>query len=179
MLPKRPTCKQARRHRRARRVPLWKRTYKQLSPVEQSIRGKALDALSLVRREKLSLRRASKQVGLESQTVREHTNAFRRVHGRWKAEACDRIPRVMRIYEKGRSVLVEFADSRIASLIGAYHNQVKKFLNTGRSSFLKEFQNTKFKDIKGKTHTLETRPKVVFRIKQREAHPESYQIYKS
>ena len=36
----------------------------------------------------------------------------------------------MIIYEKGRKVIVEVADSKIASLIGEYHDRVKQFLET-------------------------------------------------
>jgi len=171
------------RHRKRKRsepskTPIWKRTDKHLAPKQRRIREKSLEVLSLVRREKLSLREASKRVGLDPQTARECTNAFRRVRGRWVAKSRDRIPRVMWIYEKGHRVAVEFADSRIASLIGEYYNLIKMFLDTGKSSFLKQMRRKKFKDIKGKTRTLETRPKAVLRIKQREPHPEYFQIYK-
>jgi len=84
----------------------------------------------------------------------------------------------MLAYEKGRKVIVEVADSRTASLIGEYHNRVKQFLETGRSSFLRELRRKRFKDISGRVHTLETRPRAVFRIKAREAKPEFFEIYR-
>jgi hypothetical protein len=83
----------------------------------------------------------------------------------------------MIVYEKGRKVIVEVADSRIASLIGEYHNRVKQFLETGKTSFLRELPRKRFKDIKGRVHTLETDPKGVFAIKQREPTPEFFEIY--
>jgi len=146
--------------------------------MERRLREKSLEALSLVRREKLSLREAAKRVGLEPQTVIQNTNAFRKVHGRWRAKSFDRIPRTMIIYEKGRKIIVEIADSRTASLIGEYHNRVKQFLETGKSSFLRELPRKRFRDIKGKTHTLETNPKAIYRIKAREPTPEYFEIYK-
>jgi hypothetical protein len=83
----------------------------------------------------------------------------------------------MIIYEKGRKIIVEVADSRIASLIGEYHNRVKQFLDTGRSSFLRELPRKRFKDIKRKTHTLETGPKAILEIKAREPMSEFRDIY--
>jgi hypothetical protein len=84
----------------------------------------------------------------------------------------------MIIYEKGRKIIVEVSDSRIASLVGTYHAQVRSFLNTGRSSFLKQIPKKRFKDAKRKTHTLETRPEAVLAIKQREPTPEFFEIYR-
>jgi hypothetical protein len=83
----------------------------------------------------------------------------------------------MIIYEKGRKIIVEVTDSRIASLIGEYHNRVKQFLDTGRSSFLRDIPKKRFKDSEGRTHTLETRPKVILEIKAREPTPEFRIIY--
>jgi hypothetical protein len=85
----------------------------------------------------------------------------------------------MLIYEKGHKVFVEVADSRIASLIGEYHNRVKQFLDTSKSSFLRELPRNEFKDINGRVHTLETDPKLVSAIKQREPTPEFFEIYGS
>ena len=87
------------------------------------------------------------------------------------------MPRNLIIYEKGRKVIVEVTDSRIASLIGEYHNRMKHFLETGRSRFLKELRRKRFKDSKGRTHTLETRPKVILEIKAREPTSEFRDIY--
>lgn len=131
----------------------------------------------MVRRERLSPREAATRVGLDPETIRRNTNAFRRVHGRWRVKPFDRIPRAMIIYEKGRKIIVEIADSKTASLIGEYHNRVKQFLETRKSSFLRELLRKRFKDTKRRTHTLETNPKAVMAIKQREPTPEFFEIY--
>ena len=158
-------------------VPIWRRTWNQLAPEQRRIREKSLEALSLVRREKLSLWKASEQVGLHPGTVRRNTSAFRKVRLQWRAKPLDRIPRVMVTYEKGRKSIVEIANSRTASLIGEYHNRVKQFLETGKGSFLRELPRKRFKDTRGKTHTLETNPKAVLVIKAREPTPEFFEIY--
>jgi hypothetical protein len=83
----------------------------------------------------------------------------------------------MIIYERGRKIIVEIASSKTASLIGEYHNRVKQFLDTGKSSFLRDIPKKRFKDMKHRTHTLETRPKVILEIKAREPTPEFRIIY--
>jgi hypothetical protein len=159
-------------------VPIWRRTWNQLTPEQRRIQEKSLEALSLVRREKLSLWKASEQVGLHPGTVRRNTSAFRKVRLRWNAKPLDRIPRVMVTYEKGRKSIVEIANSRTASLIGEYHNRVRQFLDTGKSSFLRELPRKRFKDIKGRTHTLETNPKAVLAVEARDPLPEFREIYR-
>ena len=164
--------------RRKRRISLPKRTSKQLTPRQRQTRGKSLEALSLVRREKYSLTEASRQVDVDPKTVRRNTGAFYKRQDRWRAKTFDKIPRFMWIYEKGRKVSVEIASSRTASLIGEYHNIIKQFLNTGKSSHLRKLRKKTFRDIKGRKHTLETHPKIILRIKRRESKPEFFQIYR-
>jgi len=174
---RRPSRKQS-KHPRRHVTAIWRRSSKQLTPQQRRIREKSLEALSLVRRERFSLREGSKRVGLEPETIRRNTNAFRRVHDRWRAKPFDRIPRAMIVYERGRKLIVEIASSKTASLIGEYHNRVKQFLDTGKSSFLRDIPKKRFKDMKHRTHTLETRPKAVLAIKAREPTPEFFEIYR-
>lgn len=174
---RRPSRRQSKRPRR-HVAAIWRRSWKQLSPQQRRIREKSLEALSLVRRERLGPREAATRVGVDPETIRRNTNAFRRVHGRWRVKAFDGIPRAMVVYEKGRTIIVEIASSKTASLIGEYHNRVKQFLDTGKSSFLREIPRKRFKDSKGRTHNLETNPKAVFAIKQREPTPEFFEIYR-
>jgi hypothetical protein len=84
----------------------------------------------------------------------------------------------MIIYERGRKIIVEIASSKTASLIGEYHNRVKQFLDTGKSFFLREIPRKRFKDMKRRTHTLETRPRAILEIKAREPTPEFRDIYR-
>jgi len=84
----------------------------------------------------------------------------------------------MIIYERGRKIIVEVPSSKTASLIGEYHNQVKRFLETGKRSFLREIPKKQFKDMKRRTHTLETGSKAILEIKAREPTPEFFEIYR-
>jgi hypothetical protein len=163
--------------RASRKKAIWKLTNETLTPKQRLARKKSLEALSLVRREKRSLPTAAKQIGLTQETIIRNTNAFRKVRGRWKAKSIDHIPRVMTIYEKGRKRIVEVANSRTASLIGEYHNRVKHFLDTSKSSFLRELPKKRFKDKAGRIHVLETDPRAILTIKAREPKPEFFEIY--
>lgn len=162
-----------------RRKPrlIWTLPNERLTPRQRLARKKSLEALALVRREKFNLNEAAKRVGLSPETVRQNTNAFRKVRGRWIAKPVDHIPRVMIIYEKSQKKIVEVTDSRVASLIGEYHNRVKQFLETGKSSFLRELSKKQVKEH-GRIHILETNPKEVLGIKAREPKPEFFEIYR-
>ena len=156
---------------------IWTLSNGKLTVRQRLAREKSLEVLSLVRREKLSLRVAAQRVDLSPEAIRQSTNAFRKIHGRWRAKKVDHIPRIMIINEKGRKRIVEVADSRVASLIGEYHNRVKQYLDTGKSSFLRELSKKRFKDKHGRIHVLETNPKTVLEIKTKEPKPEFYLIY--
>ena len=84
----------------------------------------------------------------------------------------------MRIYENGAEQIVEVPDLSTASSIGKYHSIVGRFLDTGNESILREAQTFKWiRDVYGRTHELELRPDVLYRIAQRRAEPEFFQIY--
>ena len=106
-----------------------------------------------------------------------HTNAFRKKGRRWIAKRFDRIPRVMKINEKGKEISIEINDSRTASAIGRYHNAVKQFLNTGKKEQLRKFKNKKIKDSNGKVHSFETNPEALIDINEAIEEPEFYQLY--
>jgi len=106
-----------------------------------------------------------------------NTNAFRKTQRRWSAKRFDKIPRVMKINEKGREVSIQINDSRTAALIGQYHNAVKKFLNTGDKKTLRRFRKKKIRDIDGNLHSLETNPNSLIEINERIEEPEFYQVY--
>lgn len=182
MIKKRPRASRSRRIRniRARRqsVPVWERTPQQLTPKLRRIREKSLEALSLVRRDKLTLQEASHRVGLDPQTIINSTNAFRKVHGRLKAKAFDKITRIMKIYEKGKLSHVEVANSNVASDIGLYWNAIAELTETGRSRALRSLHRRRFRDSTGCYHTLEKDPKIILELEARKPKRETFEIYK-
>ena len=154
-----------------------KRSWKLLSPREKGAREKSLDVLREVRRGKKSLSTASRDHGLSVKSVLKNTNAFKKTGNRWTPKTYDRISRVMKINENGKAISIEINDSRKASLIGRYHNAVKKYLDTGDTSKLKQFEGKTIKDAQGNLHVFETDTEALDEIHEGIEEPEFYDIY--
>jgi len=132
-----------------------------------------------MRKKGYTLARASRDLGIPTRTVKRHVgSALRKRRGRWELSGRDRISRVLRIIERGAETIVEVPDFENASRIGKYYEIVRRFLDTGDRSVLREVQGIRrIIDIHGKTHTLELRPEILYRIGQRRAEPEFFQLY--
>ncbi len=157
-------------------TPIYKLPWDLLSRKDRIQRQKALAVLSEVRKGK-SLTKACKQLHTTPKSVIKHTNAFKKVKGKWIPKAYDKISRVMRINENGKEVDVEINDSRIASEIGKYQSAVREFLRTGNVNVLLPF-NKPFKDAKGNIHYFELDPDKLYEIAESREEPEFWEIYK-
>jgi hypothetical protein len=158
--------------------PIYQRPPSSLSQIEKLQREKSLKVISVMRREKLSLSKASKSVGISPKTVIKNTNALKFVGNKWIPKLHDKIIRIMDIYTDGQQKTIAINDSRTASIIGKYHNAVKNFFEKGDIAFLKSFKGKKIKDADGNTHTLETDPDRLFAIAEGREDEEFYSIYK-
>jgi hypothetical protein len=156
--------------------PIYQRSWSELSGREQRLRKTSLDVLSKVRRGQ-SLSSAAKELHIKHERVIKHTNAFKKVKGRWIAKSQDRISRIMSIYENGKQEWIEIRDSRTASKIGKYNSAVNEFLRTGNEEVLKPFKKH-FKDANGKLHYFETNPDKLYEIAESREEAEFYEIYK-
>ena len=154
-----------------------KRSWTALSPKEKLTREKSLEVLREVRRNNKSLSAASKDKGLSLKTVLQNTSAFKKVGNRWISKTYDHIPRVMKINEKGRVRSIEITDSRTASIIGRYHNAVKKYIETGDTKELAKFEGKTIKDSNGNLHVFETDTETLEEINEAIEEPEFYDIY--
>lgn len=161
--------------RKAKPIPVSKRSYSSLSPSEKLAREKSLSVLRDVRRGK-SLTKASRERGISVNKVLS-LDIFNKLKYRWSAPFYDHIHRVMRINENGREIIIEVNDSRIASVIGTYHNSVKKFLNDGDYSGLAVFQRIAITDARGRRHKFETSPTSLRHIAESREDSEFYDIY--
>lgn len=159
-------------------LPLWKRDWSMLNPREKLSREKSLDVLSDVRRNGKSLSKSCLDKGISMKTVMEHTNAFKKKGNHWTAKTYDKIPRSMLINENGKQTSITVNDSRTASLIGRYHNSVKRYLETGDDTELKKYEGKKVKDINGGLHAFETDTEALDMIAEGIEEPEFYDIYK-
>jgi len=114
--------------------------------------------ISKMRSEHVSLRKASKEFGINPNTVlRLGRSALRNQrNGKYVAKKMDRLLRIMSVLTaKGRSEIA-IRDSRQASLLGKYWAAVQKYLQTGDDSALRELQGTKITDASRKRHALLT-----------------------
>jgi len=171
------TLKPSRQGQNRAKRPLYRRKWSNLSPQQKLLRERSLSVLSEARKSRKSLSKLAVQHAIYPKTVLNHTNAFRKKGRRWIAKRFDRIPRVMKINEKGKEISIEINDSRTASAIGRYHNAVKQFLNTGKKEQLRKFKNKKIKDSKGKAHSFEINPDALIDINESIEEPEFYQLY--
>jgi hypothetical protein len=159
-----------------RKIPIYKKSWNQLIPEEMELRVRSLEVLTKARTTNKSLTKIAKQNGISLKTVLHNTNAFKKVNRRWVAKRFDKIPRSMKINEKGKKISVEINDSRHASTIGKYHNAVKELKN-GNKKKIKEFSKIKIRDSNNKLHSFEVRPKKLLEIEERVEEPEFVDVY--
>ena len=158
-------------------VPISKRSWNALNPRQKSLRERSLEVLSKSRKSSQSLSRIAKDLGISVKTVIHNTNAFKKTNRRWIPKKYDKISRVMKISENGKEVSIEINDSRKASLIGKYHNSIRKFLESGDEKLLSKFKNKRIKDTNHVFHLFETNPNKIIEINSRIEEPEFYEVY--
>jgi len=112
-----------------------------LRPDEQQARRRALDAVSLMRKDGLSLGQAARAAGTTVNAVKRHAGPVlkRDDWGRYTAKASDRLVRPMLVPTLDGLMTLDVRDSRTASKIAAYHNAVKRYLDTGDDRALRRF----------------------------------------
>jgi len=154
----------------------YQKSWNELEPEEKELRERSLEVLSEARTTRKSLTKIAKQKEISPKTVLRHTNAFKKVNGRWVAKKFDKISRSMIMNEKGKKKSVEIDDSRTASAIGRYNNAVRE-LKRGNKKKLAEFSKIKIRDSNGNFHSFETDPDVIIRIEERVPEPEFVDVY--
>lgn len=164
-----------RKHKRV--ADLSRVKWAKLKPEDRRLRIQALKGLDLMR-DKVPLTKASKEVGLIAETFKGHIGAaiFKR-KGRWRAKKFDIIERQMQINEREKIKSIVVTNSKDASLIGQYHNDVKKALETGDEKILRRYKRYVIKDSRGKRHRLETRLNKIYEIEEAKEEPELFEIY--
>lgn len=120
--------------------------------------AKTAHVLSAMRSEGLSLRKASREVGISSQTVRRHAGAALRKtkSGIYKARASDRMLRVLVLPTPSGLAEIATRDSRVATMVGEYWNAVHVFLQTGNDAELARFRGRSIIDAEGNRVALLT-----------------------
>jgi hypothetical protein len=127
-------------------------------PADSTPRERALDALALTRRERLSLRRAADLTRTDPRTVLRHAGvAFRKEGSRWSARPFDRIPREMNVLTDNGPEWMVIRDSRTASLVAEHANAVRLYLRYGDEAPLRQLPRHSFR-LDGREVVLETDP---------------------
>lgn len=139
-------------------APRTAKQYLAMSRQSQEIWDRVTQVPGLMRSQNLSLKRASKQVGLRSDLVaRLARRAFRkRPNGRYIAKKVDHLLRPLVIPgDKGlREIFVR--DSNEASLIGEYWSALDRYLVRGDASRLQKFRKRRIRPAQGKSIFLLT-----------------------
>jgi hypothetical protein len=157
---------------------LWDRRDTELTARQRAQKARFLRAQSLARRNKAALEEALRHEGLNLSETLRNTDAIKMRHGELVPKVRDRIPRSLKIYEKGKLVPVEVANSEVASDIGRYWDAIADLTEKGTSTTLSGLPRKRFKDISGRFHTLERDPKVILELEARKPKPEMFEIYK-
>ncbi len=119
---------------------------------------RAAHVISKMRTDGVSLRRASREFGVDPRAViRLAGSALRkRANGRYAAKASDRLLRVLVIPTKTGSDEIAVRDSRQATQLAEYWIAVHRYLQTGDASAIEKFRGKRITDASHKRIPLLT-----------------------
>jgi hypothetical protein len=156
----RKPVKRRRSVRRARNtlsVPMTAKQYFAASREFQELWDRIAQIPAKMRSEKMSRRRASRELGVSPRQLRLARSAFRRLpNGRYVAKATDRLLRILVLPSDNGLVEVAVNDSRQATVIGEYWNAVHWYLSTGDATKSERFRKKRIKTASGKHISLLT-----------------------
>jgi hypothetical protein len=134
---------------------------------EAEARERALAALALMRRKRVSRGAAAKAEGTTPATMLRYVgSALRRdgPRGRYRASKFDRIPRTIEIPTRTGPQVTTVRDSRVASQIGEYLNAVKSYARRGGDrTALRRFEGRTFR-VSGVVYPFLTDPGLLDRL---------------
>lgn len=111
-----------------------------LTSAQHDARARALEALSRMRTQRLSLSAAARESGTTRATVRRYAGAALTRNGaRYAATPADRLYRRMVVLTPEGRREVDVRSSRKASQVGAHWNAVDRYLRTGDGNALRRF----------------------------------------
>jgi hypothetical protein len=132
--------------------------YSGLSSAEREARELALEALSHMRHDRLSLADAARMAGTTPENVLRYAGSAitRDPHGRHGAVANDRLYRRIAIIAKDRVIFIDVNDSRTASWLSRHLNAVKRYIYHADDRGLRIFQGKGVRDAQGQFHPFVT-----------------------
>ena len=152
---------------RVRRAVQTAAGFERLRTTEQEAYQRALEALALMRRERMSQTRATKEVGTTPNTVRRYVGSAIRKEptGRWVAKRSDRLFRRMRFPTPRGLISLDVTDSRTVSRIARYSAAVHQYRKTGKTDALREFRGKAIR-VGKVAHPFLTNPRTLDRLAQ-------------
>jgi hypothetical protein len=159
---------QARGHARAGERPI-------RAPPAQAVGDARLEAALKQLRRTQSQSRAAAEAGVSTERFRRFVreNELAKREGR-KWVFSDQRSREMSALTTTGSRVLKVAGFDLTSLIGRHNAAVNTFLQTNDAELLAPFKGLSVKDIKGRTHFLETRPNTIHRLANSE--PEAFEM---
>lgn len=136
-------------------VKITARVWARLGQRQKDAYDRVLEALTIQRRDKVSMTTAAGEAETSIRTIRKYAGSAidRESSGRYRVRSADRLVRPMRIVGTNGTVEATVRGSQVASLNARHANAVKRYLNTGDVSVLVPFTG---KRVAG--HVLETDP---------------------
>jgi hypothetical protein len=143
---------------RRERVPTTARQYFSRSKQFQEAWDSVGQVISKMRSGRISLRKASKEIGVDpSKVLKLGRLAIRKQKsGKYAARKTDRLLRILSVLTPEGRREIALRDSRQASSLGKYWASVQRYLQTGDDSALRKFKGKKITDASGKRHPLIT-----------------------
>ena len=143
---------------RRKTVPTTARQYFSRSKQFQDTWDSVGQVISKMRSGRISLRNASKEIGVNpSKVLQLGRSALRKQkNGKYAARKTDHLLRILSILTPEGRREIAVRDSEQASTLGRYWASVQRYLQTGDNSALRKFKGKKITDASGKRHPLIT-----------------------
>lgn len=136
-----------------------------LRPSERDARARALEALSRMRNDGVSMRAAAKESGITVNALKRHagTALVKDSRGRFVAKASDKLARSMVFPTERGMISLNVRDSRTASRISEYWSAVHTYLRTGETFGLRKFRG-KSVSVEKRKYPFITEPSLLDRL---------------
>ena len=148
-----------------------------LSPLQFLKYEDSLEVLRLMRK-RSRFSDAIDEVEISVNTARKYIrDSLKLEKGILVPKKSDNLIRSIRIYEDGEEKIIQVKGLKKASTIGRYLSATGQLVELNKKDALDSFEDVTIRDIKGKSHKLETDRNKIFEILERREEPEFFTIY--
>ena len=149
----RPTTQVSKTGSRQRaKIPRTVAQYHAMPEKSKDTMERVVKALSKLRSEKASLKKASLEAGVSPKTVKRWAGSAleKGSSGRYTPKRSDQLLRILKVPDAKGTREIAVRGSRQATLLAEYWNAVHKFLASGDTSDLRKFRGKSVKDADGR-----------------------------